>query len=403
MPRGAAEGKPVTTILQIVPELETGGVEKTAVDVARACVERGYRAIVASQGGRMVEDLARAGGEHVILPLASKNPLTILANALRLARLVRRERVSLIHARSRAPAWSALIAARLTATPFVTTYHGAYNQNGALKGLYNSVMARGDAVIANSRYTADLIAGRHACAGDRIVVIHRGTDVDAFAAAAVSDDRLAALRSAWGISGRERIILQLARLTAWKGQAVTIDAFARLDREAFGDCILILAGDDQGRAAYVDTLNERIAAHGLGARVRLVGHCADVPAAMRLASAVAVSSVEPEAFGRAAVEAQLAGAPVVVSDLGAVPETVLAPPDAPAGERTGWRVPPGDAGALAAALAEALSLPAQERAALAARAHAHVARNFSLAAMTDATLAVYERLAPVSADRRGQP
>lgn len=385
----------MTTILQIVPELDTGGVERTAIDVTRACVARGWRAIVASQGGRLVSELADAGGKHITLPLASKNPLTIFANARALQKIIRDENVSLIHARSRAPAWSALIAARATKIPFATTYHGAYNQKSAIKGLYNSVMARGDVVIANSHYTAGLIAARHACAGNRIEVIHRGSDLDAFQAENISDERLKALRSAWGLDGTERVILQMARLTPWKGQSVSIDAFARLDRETFGDCVLILAGDPQGRAAYVDALNARIAKHQLGNRVRLVGHCADVPAAMHLADAVAVSSIEPEAFGRAAVEAQLGGAPVVVSDLGAVPETVLAPPEVTSAERTGWRVPAGKADALASTLSEALSLPDDARTALTTRARAHAATHFSLAAMCGATLAVYERLIKV--------
>ncbi|WP_248304592.1 glycosyltransferase family 4 protein [Breoghania sp. L-A4] len=382
------------TILQIAPELDTGGVERTAVDVARACVSHGWRALVASQGGRLVAELEQAGGEHVTLPLASKNPLTILANARALVNLIRSRNVSLVHARSRAPAWSALIAARVTGVPFVTTYHGAYNQKSALKGLYNSVMARADTVIANSHFTKRLIAERHACAGDRVTVIHRGSDVTGFARAAISDDRLDALRAAWGLGGHERVILQMARITPWKGQPVTIDAFARLDPAAHGDCVLILAGDAQGRGGYLDALRARIESHGLGERVRLTGHCADVPAAMALACVVAVSSVEPEAFGRAAVEAQLAGAPVVVSDLGAVPETVLAPPQVTAEQRTGWRVPPGDPGALAAALDEALSLDESARKALTDRARAHAAEHFSLHAMCAATLAVYEDLIP---------
>lgn len=383
---------PPVTILQIVPELETGGVERTAVDVARACVARGWRALVASQGGRLVAELEAAGGEHITLPLASKNPLTIRANARALQDVIRKQNVSLIHARSRAPAWSALMAARACKIPFVTTYHGAYNQKSALKGLYNSVMARGDVVIANSHYTARLIADRHTCAGNRIEVIHRGSDVEAFAADAISEDRLKAMRSTWGLDGSERVILQMARVTPWKGQPVTIDAFAQLDAETCKDCVLILAGDAQGRAAYVDALSARIKEHQLGTRVHIVGHCDDVPAAMRLADVVAVSSVEPEAFGRAAVEAQLGDAPVIVSDLGAVPETVLAPPDVAEDARTGWRVPAGDATALAHALKEALSLGGAARSALTSRAHAHAAERFSLTTMTNETLAVYARL-----------
>jgi glycosyltransferase involved in cell wall biosynthesis len=158
------------------------------------------------------------------------------------------------------------------------------------------------------------------------------------------------------------------------------------------DLAVVLAGDPQGRAAYERELDALIAARGLGGIVRRVGHCTDMPAAFRAASVVAVPSVEPEAFGRSAVEAQALGTPVVVSDLGAVPETVLAPPDVSASQRTGWRVPPGDAGALAAALTEALSLGASARDALVRRGRAHVEANFSLERMAGDTLAVYAQL-----------
>ncbi|MBB4303443.1 glycosyltransferase involved in cell wall biosynthesis [Rhodobium orientis] len=390
------ERKAHRTVLQIVPELETGGAERTAVDVAAELVARGWRAIVVSAGGRLVPELEAAGAKHIAFPAATKNPALMLANAFRLAGIVRSEEVDILHARSRAPAWSALLAARLTGTPFVTTYHGAYNQKNALKGFYNSVMARGDVVIANSAYTARLIAARHKVAGDgaageRVVVIHRGTDLADYAEGVMSPSRLDALRTAWGLEGDAPVILHLARLTGWKGQTVLIDALARLAAEG-RDVVGILAGDAQGRTDYVANLERRIADHGLEGRVRLVGHCADPAAAMHLADVVAVPSSEPEAFGRAAVEAQAAGRPVVVSDLGAVPETVLAPPEVAAAERTGWRVPASDPAALAGGLGEALDLDREARAALAGRATAHVRAHFSLDAMTAATLRQYERL-----------
>ena len=379
----------MTTILQVLPELETGGVERTAIDIAQACKAHGWRALVASQGGRLVEELEDVGGEHIFMPLASKNPFVMAANAGRLAEIARREGVSILHARSRAPAWSALYAARKTGTPFVTTYHGAYGQKNPLKSLYNSVMARGDAVIANSHFTAGLIRDRHGVSGDRVTVIHRGSDIDEIAN--VPAERVARLRTAWGVEEGERVVLQLARLTAWKGQGVTIDAFAALEPALRADCVLILAGDAQGRDDYVAELEARIASHGLTGRIRLVGHCADVAAAMNAADVVAVSSIEPEAFGRAAVEAQAAGRPVIVSDLGAVPETVLAPPQVAPGERTGWRIPANDPLALSNTLNEALTLDAADRNALSVRARANSTR-FSLEAMCSATLAVYSRL-----------
>ncbi|MEJ8570885.1 glycosyltransferase family 4 protein [Microbaculum marinum] len=380
------------TVLQVVPSLDAGGAERTAVDVAAALVKAGGRALVASSGGRLVPELEAAGAEWIDFPAATKNPARILWNAEKLRRIAEREGVSLIHARSRAPAWSALISARRLGLPFVTTYHGAYKSGGGVKNWYNSVMARGDVVIANSRFTAGLIEERHPVAKGKVRVIYRGTDLARFAPPAIASDRVDRLRASWGVPRGRRIVLLAARLTAWKGQEVLIDAAARLAAAGLDDVDFILAGDPQGRTDYVAGLHERIAKHGLQQRVRLVGHCEDMPAANRAADVVAVPSTEPEAFGRSAAEAQAVGVPVVVSDLGAVPETVLAPPDVAASERTGWRVPAGDATALADALMDALALDDAERSRMAARARAHVASAFSLEAMTAATLSIYAEL-----------
>uniref|UniRef100_UPI003BA8DC5D glycosyltransferase family 4 protein n=1 Tax=Stappia sp. TaxID=1870903 RepID=UPI003BA8DC5D len=380
------------TILQVIPALETGGAERTTLDVAARLVSEGHRALVASAGGRLVPELEALGATHIGMPLAAKSPLTLWRNARDLGRLIAREKVDLVHARSRAPAWSALRAARRARVPFVTTYHGIYNQSNALKAFYNSVMARGDAVIANSRYTAALIAERHPFARPRITVIHRGSDLAALARGSVSQDRRRDLARAWGLEEGEPVILNLARLTAWKGQRVLIEALARLSREGGNRWTCILAGDAQGRDDYVADLQARIAAAGLGDRVRLVGHCADVAAALSLADIAVVASVEAEAFGRAAVEAQAAGVPVIATDLGAAPETVLAPPEVTEDRRTGWRVPPGDAAAMAGAIASIGALSGEQRAQVTERALAHVSASFTVEAMCAATLQVYDTL-----------
>lgn len=379
------------TVLQLVPSLDTGGAERTAVDIAAALVAAGARALVATAGGRLVPELQQAGAEWLPFPASTKNPVRIVWNAERIRRLIGAERVDIVHARSRAPAWSGLMAARRAGVPFVTTYHGAYKPGGRLKTWYNSVMARGDAVIANSRFTARLIESQHPQARGRIEVIYRGTDVGRFDPATVSTERIADLRAAWGVPAGRRIVLLPARLTGWKGQEVLIDAAAALAGRGLEGIDYVLAGDAQGRTDYVSAVEARIAARGLADRVHIVGHCADMPAANLAADVVAVPSTEPEAFGRTAVEAQAAGRPVVVSDIGATPETVLAPPDCAPDVRTGWRVPAGDAAALADALSEALTLDSQERAALGARARDR-ARAFGLDAMTGATLALYGRL-----------
>jgi glycosyltransferase involved in cell wall biosynthesis len=244
---------------------------------------------------------------------------------------VRRDRVDLVHARSRAPAWSAFLAARRTGVPFVTTYHGAYAERTAAKRLYNSVMARGDAVIANSHYTADLVRMRYGTPLSRLHVIYRGVDERMFDPAHVASERVATLRSQWGVGANELVVLHAARLTSWKGQSVVIEA-ARLlqEQRRLDGATIILAGDTQGRGAYKAGLAQAIRAAGLEGRIRMVGHVDDIAGAFLAAHVAVVASTEPEAFGRAAAEAQAMGTPVIATDIGAPPETVLSGPAAPA-------------------------------------------------------------------------
>jgi glycosyltransferase involved in cell wall biosynthesis len=247
-------------------------------------------------------------------------------------------------------------------------------------------------VIANSRFTAAAIIASWPEAATRIRVIERGTDLAAFSPQAVSHGRVEALRRAWGLAPHQRVVLLPGRLTPWKGQRVLIDAAALLLGRGIEDVVFILAGDPQGRAAYVAELDRRIAERRIEGLVRRVGHCTDMPAAYLAAAVATVPSTEPEAFGRIAVEAQAMGCPVVVTDHGAASETVLAPPETPDVSRTGWRVPVDNAPALADAVADALRLGASARDALALRARAHVEAHFSLAAMCRSTLDLYADL-----------
>ena len=376
-------------VLQVVPELGAGGVERTAVDIAGGLVAAGHEAFVASAGGRLVAELESVGAHHVALPLATKNPLVMAANAVRLEALIARIGADIVHARSRAPAWSALLAARRTRRPFVTTYHGAYGQGagwaGRVKGFYNGVMARGDRVIANSGFTRDLLVERHGTDPARVTVIYRGTDIERLDPARVSPDAVARQRADWGVAPEAKLLLLPARLTAWKGHRVLLDAARRLDR---ADIACVFLGDPQGRDDYVRALHDR--ARGAGLLLATPGHSADMATAYAAADVVVVPSTEPEAFGRTAVEAQAMGRPLVVADHGAMPETVRAWPEP---GWTGWRVAPGDADALAKALVEAMALDDAARAALAERARAQAAR-FGRARMIRETLACYQALLP---------
>ena len=391
-PLPASHGLEGRTILQIIPDLEAGGAERTTIDIAEALARAGARALVATTGGRLIGELQAKGGLWLPFPAATKNPLSMLLNIGRLSRIIREEKVDVVHARSRAPAWVGLAAARATGKGFVTTYHGSYSGASAPKVLYNSVMARGDVVIANSHYTADLIRQQHGIAPEKLRVIHRGTDFALYAPEAVAPERVEAIRRAWMVAPGEQIVLLPGRLTGWKGQRVLIEAAALLRRKGLRGAVFILAGDPQGRESYVRDLDGMVAAAGLGGIVRRVGHVTDMPAAYLAAQVVTVPSTEPEAFGRVAVESQGMGTPVVVSDLGAVPETVLAPPEVRPEQRTGWRVPPGAADALAEAIEMALALRPSARDALATRARAHVEAHFSLDRMVGDTLDVYAAL-----------
>ncbi|ALL14065.1 glycosyltransferase family 4 protein [Caulobacter henricii] len=375
------------TLLQVTPELETGGAEQTTIDVARAVVAQGGKALVATKGGRMAARLEADGGRLVQMPAQTKNPLVMLGNAARLVDLIRRQKVTLVHARSRAPAFSALWAAHATKVPFVATYHGVYNARSNLKRWYNAVMTRGDLVIANSEYTRAHVIREHGIAPERVVAIPRGVDLKRFEPDQVSAERLETLRSAWGLAADEpRLKVVLAgRLTRWKGQSLLIEAMARLKAAGDPEVLLLLVGDDQGRKAYRGELETQIAAAGLQDDVKIVGHCDDMPAAYLLADLAIAPSLEPEAFGRTAVEPQVMGRPVLAADHGAARETVVP------GE-TGWLVAPGNAEAWAAALETARQAGPSNRHAMGQAARARARRLYSVDAMCEATLNVYARV-----------
>jgi glycosyltransferase involved in cell wall biosynthesis len=369
-------------VLQVLPSLGTGGVERTTVEMTQAVALAGGIPLVASAGGPLVPAVERGGGRHFTLPLTTKNPLAIWRNAARLAALIRAEGVAIVHARSRAPAWSAWIAARRTGAHFVTTYHGTYGEEFPLKRRYNAVMARGEIVITASRFIAGLVADRHGVPASRIRVIGRGIDPMVFDPDAVVGDRLARLSAAWRVPDGMPTVMLPGRLTSWKGQEVLLRALPLLARK---DVCAVLVGADQGRSHYSRRLIALAHSLGIADRVRMVGNCEDMPAALMLSDVVVHASVKPEAFGRVVIEAQAMGKPVIASDLGGPVETV---------EHgvTGWRVPPGDPAALAAAIDAAMALDAAERAALGQRARAAVLRHYTTSAMQEATLDVYEAL-----------
>lgn len=371
------------TVLQVLPALgAAGGVERGTVEVAEAIVRAGGRALVVSSGGPLVREVERAGALHVALPVDSKNPFVMRANADRLAALIEKESVDIVHARSRAPAWSAWSAAKTAGCRFVTTFHGTYGAANWFKRRYNAVMTKGDRVIAISAFIAGHIRQFYGVPASRIRIVHRGVDPGRFDAKLVTAERVVSLANAWRLTDGLPVVMLPARLTRWKGQTVFLDAIARLGRS---DVRAVLVGGAQGRENFRAELERQIARLGLESVVRMVGHCNDMPAAYMLADVVVSASIEPEAFGRVVAEAQAMGRPVIATDHGGAKECVIP------GE-TGWLVPPNDPDAMADAIRRALALPPDARRALAARAVAHIAANFSKQAMCAKTLAVYDEV-----------
>jgi glycosyltransferase involved in cell wall biosynthesis len=375
-----ANGRP-PAVLQIVPRLVSGGAERGTVDMARALVAAGWTSYVASSGGPLERDILHSGATHLRLPLASKNPLVMRRNARTLARLIRQLRIDIVHARSRAPAWSAWTAANATRRHFVTTFHNAYDVSVPLKRWYNSVMARGERVIAISQFVADHAAQVYGVGPERLRTIPRGVDLDIFDPRRVGAQRIDSLARRWRLPDGAPLVMLPGRLTRWKGGLDFIAAIAMLGRR---DICCFLVGPEQ-RRGFRRELEAAIERNGPGELFRIVEDCRDMPAAYMLADVVVSASTDPEGFGRIIVEAQAMGRPVVATDHGGARETIVP-------GMTGWLVPPRDPAALAGAIGQALSLSVRERLVFAERAIAHVAGRFTREAMCARTIQVYEEL-----------
>jgi glycosyltransferase involved in cell wall biosynthesis len=368
--------------MQIIPELGPGGAEQGCIDMAAAITQAGGQAIVVSNGGSRLHELARTGAVHINLPVHSKNPLTITRNARQIRKLIERYDVDIVHARSRAPAWSAYRACKKTRARFMTTCHAPYNINSELKRFYNSIIARGERVIAISHMVAEYLQNNYQINNSNIRLVHRGISLERFHPTAVSAERVIELTKEWRIPDGVNVIMLPGRLTRWKGHHVMIEAMEKLGRK---DLFCLMIGSDQGRTEYRKELEDMIEEKKLGGSVRIVDHCKDMPAAYMLASVVVSASIEPEGFGRIPVEAQAMGRPIIATDHGGAQETIIR------GE-TGWLVPPSDPELLARAIEESLSLTPGQRAILATRTMNHIAQHFTKELMIERTLAVYTEL-----------
>ncbi len=381
------------TILQVVPQLETGGAEITTMEMSEAIVKAGGRALVATEGGALEEKIIAQGGEIVTLPVASKNPFTMWRNVRRLADLMKNENVDLIHGRSRAPCWSSLFAAKRANIPFVTTFHSTVHEQPRAKVFYNSSLMRGQRVIANSHFTAARIQAVYPSMTEKLRVIPRGCDETALAHDNFSAAQNAAKRKQWGVGQNAFVIICPARVTHLKGQHVLIEAVGLLKDdllESKRSLSLVLVGSAQGRDDYVAQLQDRAAQFGLDDRLVMTGLETDMPSAYAAADVAIVPTIRPEPFGRTCIEAQAASLPVIASDDGGFRETVIAKPADAGG--SGFLVTPDNAQDLADAIEAVLAMDKAQKHKMGENGRANVLANYTRTAMCNRTLQVYKEL-----------
>lgn len=370
------------TIMQIIPELGAGGAEQGCIDTAAAIINAGANAIVISHGGYRTSELERIGARHINLPVHSKNPLTILHNISRIKKLIKQNNVDITHVRSRAPAWSAYYACKNTNCRFVTTCHAPYNITNNIKRRYNSIITKGEAVIAISNFVAQYLKENYEINPAKIHTIHRGIPIERFHPSAVSPERMISLAEQWRIPDGSYVIMLPGRVTRWKGHHIMIDAMSKINRD---DIFCVMIGSDQGRTEYRKELENTIKDKNLETKIRIVNQCTDMPAAYMLSTIVVSSSIEPEGFGRVPVEAQAMGKPIIATNHGGAKETVI-------DGQTGWLVPHSNPDALAKAIEEILAIGPTQSAILAARSMKHVTNNFAKQVMTEKTLDIYAEL-----------
>lgn len=390
--RSDAAPPPSCKALLVVPTLEAGASDIGALDTARILTRAGHSVVLVAQGGRLVGEATACGADFVRLNVASKNPLTMLANTLRLVRLIRARGCDLVHAHGRTAAWSAFFAARLARVPFLTTWYKGFREQNALKRLYNSVMTRGERVIAVSEQIAELIQDRHRIGWERIAMIPVSIDIAAFDPGSVGSARIEAVRRAWGVGPETRVILVVGRMLRRKGHHVVIRAISRLKERGLKDFVCVFAGEDVGRSSYAGELWDLVLATGATDIVRMSAGSHDLPAVYAAATVAVSASLQPEGIQHAVLEAQAMKLPVVVSDMAAGPEVVLAPPGVPDDRMTGLRVPSGDDSELAAALIRLFSLPESSRRAIGERGRVWVSAHFDAASVSEQTLALYADL-----------
>ena len=376
-------------VLQVIPKLGYGGAETGCYDIAHYLPENGCKSFIVTSGGELLKFVDKNKVKVFRLPVQSKNPILILINAIILTFIILFNNISIVHARSRAPAWSCLIASKITSRKFVTTFHGTYNFKSSLKKLYNSVMVRSDLIIAGSNFIFSHIKENYSNylnQKKKLLVVFRGINVDYFDPTTKLETEEKKLLKQWEIEKDKKIILLPGRLTTWKGQEVFIEAInlvnIELGYEAFYAVIL---GSDQGRDLYKKKLIRLSEQYRLTKQLRFIDHCKDMALAYKVSDIIVSASIEPEAFGRVSVEAQSMEKPIIASNIGGSNETVV-------DEKTGYLFKAGDAKSLSQKILKTLTIDETQLKLIGIEGRKNIVQKFNVEKMCFSTYSEYKRL-----------
>tara|TARA_B100001093_G_scaffold267383_1_gene255719 strand:+ start:3131 stop:4291 length:1161 start_codon:yes stop_codon:yes gene_type:complete len=376
-------------VLQVIPELGYGGAETGCYDLAHFLSEQGCKSFIATSGGKLLKFVRREKVKVIKLPVNSKNPILILINSIILTFIILIFNIDIVHARSRAPAWSSLIACNLTRRKFVTTFHGTYNFNNKLKKFYNSVMVKSQLVIAGSNFIFDHINKnyqKYLNPKNKLMVIFRGINLDYFNKKNISEKNRNKLYLDWGIKQDKITIILPGRLTYWKGQEIFIEALNILIEDYNKvEVQAIILGSNQGRNVYSKKLQSLVQRYQLNDKIKFINHCNEMPIAYTLADIVVSSSIEPEAFGRVSVEAQSMEKPIVASDIGGSKETIL-------NGKSGFFFKSGDPRELAKVLNNVMDLNQESLYLIGNEGRKNVIKKFDVEKMCQTTFTEYKKL-----------
>ncbi len=376
-------------VLQVIPKLGYGGAETGCYDIAHYLAEQNCSSYIATSGGELLKFVKKNKVGVIKLPVHSKNPLLIILNTILISIFILIKKINIVHARSRAPAWSCYLACILTNRIFVTTFHGTYNFKNRIKKFYNSVMLRSKLTIAGSNFIFNHINENYKeylSKKKKLRVIFRGINIDYFNQKNISILKQERLKKDWGLSENKFTILMPGRLTYWKGQVKFIEALNILIEDYdITNFQAVLLGSDQGRKVYTKKLISLIERYSLGKKIKFINHCKEMPLAYSLADVVVSASIEPEAFGRVAVEAQAMGKPIIASNLGGSKETIL-------NKKTGFLYKFEDPRELAKILNTVIQLNHDELKYMGNEGRKNVAKKFDVEIMCESNLREYKKL-----------